>query len=113
MITDLGKDACKSYNNVVIVTLLKLRRKRKSASNALYIIQQGQWTMLILTRRSGQMLTIHPHATLDPATTIGELFRAGPIEVLVSRIDGDKVRIGINAHPELLITRCERESDEA
>jgi hypothetical protein len=54
------------------------------------------------------MLTIHPQGTLDLATPIGELFRAGPIEVIVSRIDGDKVRIGINAHPDLLITRSER-----
>ena len=66
--------------------------------------------MLILTRRSGQMLTIHPQETLDLATPIGDLFRAGPIEVIVSRIDGDKVRIGINAHPDLLIARSERET---
>lgn len=69
--------------------------------------------MLILTRKPGQMLTIHPQGTLDPATPIGELFRAGPIEVIVSRIYGDKVRIGINAHPGLLITRSERGPDEA
>ena len=69
--------------------------------------------MLILTRRSGQMLTIHPQETLDLATPIGDLFRAGPIEVIVSRIDGDKVRIGINAHPDLLIARSERETEEA
>ena len=35
--------------------------------------------MLILTRKSGQMLTIHPQGTLNLATPIGELFRAGPI----------------------------------
>ena len=69
--------------------------------------------MLILTHKPGQMLTIHPQGTLDPGTTVGELFRAGPIEVVVSRICGDKVRIGINAHPGLLITRSEREPDEA
>jgi sRNA-binding carbon storage regulator CsrA len=69
--------------------------------------------MLILTRKSGQMLTIHPQGTLDLTTPIGELFRAGPIEVIVSRIDGDKVRIGINAHPDLLIARSERETEEA
>ena len=68
--------------------------------------------MLILTRKSGQMLTIHLQGTLDPATPIGELFRAGPIEVIVGRIDGDKVRIGINAHPDLLIARSERETEE-
>ena len=64
--------------------------------------------MLVLTRKSGQRLTINLQGSLDPATPIGELFRAGPIEVIVGRIDGDKVRIGINAHQDLLITRGKR-----
>ncbi len=35
--------------------------------------------MLILTRRLGQSLTIHPKSTLDLKTPVAELFRKGPI----------------------------------
>ena len=69
--------------------------------------------MLVLTRRPGQRLTIHLQGNVDPATPIGELFAAGPIEVIVGRIEGDRVRIGINAHPDLAIARCEREPEGA
>ena len=63
--------------------------------------------MLILTHKSGQRLAIHLQGTLNPATSIGELFRVAPIEVIVGRIDGNKVRIRINARPDLLIVRTE------
>ena len=65
--------------------------------------------MLILTRKPGQLLTISPKSSLNPATTIADLFRDGPIEVLVSRIDDGQVRIGIHAHPGLQIERDDRE----
>ena len=68
--------------------------------------------MLILTRKPGQLLTISPKGSLNPATSIAELFRDGPIEILVSRIDDGQVRIGIHAHPGLLIVRDDREDDK-
>lgn len=67
--------------------------------------------MLILTRRPGQLLTIAPKTGLDPSLPIAELFRDGPIEILVSRIDDGQVRIGIHAHPYLMITRDDRENN--
>ena len=68
--------------------------------------------MLILTRKPGQLLKISPKAGLNPATTVAELFRDGPIEILVSRIDEGQVRIGVQAHPDLLIARDDREADD-
>ncbi|OGI55763.1 MAG: hypothetical protein A2V58_09210 [Candidatus Muproteobacteria bacterium RBG_19FT_COMBO_61_10] len=68
--------------------------------------------MLILTRKPGQLLTISPKSSLNPATSIAELFCDGPIEILVSRIDDGQVRIGIQAHPGLLIARDDRETEE-
>jgi sRNA-binding carbon storage regulator CsrA len=63
--------------------------------------------MLVLSRRSGQIIQITPRPTLDPATPIIELFRHGPIEVVAVRIDNGQVRLGFNAHPELLVLRQE------
>ena len=63
--------------------------------------------MLILTRRTGQILAIEPRANLDPATPVGELFRDGPIEIIVCRIDCQQVRLGITAHSGLLVMRQE------
>ena len=68
--------------------------------------------MLILTRKPGQLLTLYPKHSLDSATTVAELFRDGPIEILVSRIDDGQVRIGVHAHPGLLIARDDRETEE-
>jgi len=68
--------------------------------------------MLILTRKPGQLLKISPKSSLDPRTTIAELFRDGPIEILVSRIDDGQVRIGIQAHSDLLIARDDMEADK-
>ena len=65
--------------------------------------------MLTLTRKLGQVLRIAPLQSVDPATTIGELFRAGPIEIMVMRIDGNHVRLGIKAPASLLIVRDELE----
>ncbi len=63
--------------------------------------------MLILTRQPGQFIAIKPHESLHPATPIGRVFADGPLEILVARIDGNQVRLGIKAHPELVIYRSE------
>ena len=54
--------------------------------------------MLILTRHPGQLITIQPHPSLRPATPIGRVFADGPIEILVARICGNRVSLGIAAH---------------
>jgi hypothetical protein len=53
------------------------------------------------------MLRVAPTSTLDPTTTAFELFRDGPMEIIVARIAGNQVDIGISAHPDLLILRDE------
>ena len=68
--------------------------------------------MLILTRKPGQLLKILPKKSLNATITVAELFRDGPIEVLVSRIEDGQVRIGVHAHPGLLIARDDREAEE-
>ena len=67
--------------------------------------------MLILTRRAGQSLVIEPQASLDPTTLASELFNQGPIEIVVNRIEARQVRIGINAHTNLLVVRDELVSE--
>ncbi|BAU49474.1 hypothetical protein SVA_2926 [Sulfurifustis variabilis] len=63
--------------------------------------------MLILTRKRGQRVRIEPAAALDPRTPVGELFAAGPIELLVTRVSGGRVRLGIVAPAGLVILREE------
>lgn len=63
--------------------------------------------MLILTRQPGQAFSIAPQPNLSPATTVAELFAAGPISVRVMRIRGDRVRFGVEAHAGLCIVREE------
>lgn len=63
--------------------------------------------MLILTRKTGERVRIELHPGVDPATPAGELFKHGPIEVTVTRINALQVRLGIEAHPCLVILRGE------
>lgn len=63
--------------------------------------------MLILTRRAGQMFTIDLDETVDPKTPAGELFAQGPVRIVVARIEGRQVKLGITAHQGLLILRDE------
>lgn len=63
--------------------------------------------MLILTRRVGQSFTIEPSLALDPAMPIGELFREGPIEVLIGAVSGSRVKLSVVADRRLLILREE------
>lgn len=42
-----------------------------------------------------------------PSTTIGELFRDGPIEITVTQVAGNRVRLGIQADRRLLVLRTE------
>ncbi|GMQ79490.1 MAG: hypothetical protein BMS9Abin02_2087 [Anaerolineae bacterium] len=91
--------------------------------------------MLILTRKPGQSIKIQPDEKLDPETPVGKLFGRsrrpasrdigtsmcgtsrdtctsmyiadGPIEIIVTQINGGQVKLGIVAHPDLKILRDE------
>jgi len=63
--------------------------------------------MLILTRRPGQRVIIDLDETVDPNTRAGELFAGGPVQILVTHVQGTQVKLGITAHPNLSILRDE------
>ena len=63
--------------------------------------------MLIITRRVSQSFIILPDPGLDPATRIGELFQKQPIEVLIARVSGTRVKLSISADERLLVLREE------
>jgi len=63
--------------------------------------------MLILSRWPGEVLQIQPGPDIDPATPVAMLFDRAPIEIIVTRVLGLQVRLGINAHPRLIILRRE------
>ena len=69
--------------------------------------------MLILTRKPGQIIKIQPTADLPLTTPVGALFSEGPLEIVVQRVQGQQVRIGIQAHDKLLILREELEAGGA
>jgi sRNA-binding carbon storage regulator CsrA len=64
--------------------------------------------MLMLTRHPGQIITIRPREDVLPGTSVARLFAEGPIEILVTRVWGNQVCLGIQAHPDLLVNRGER-----
>lgn len=59
--------------------------------------------MNVLTRRPGQSIKIVPSEGLDPATPVGDLFLESPIELTVTRVEGDSVELAISAPSRLLI----------
>lgn len=63
--------------------------------------------MLILTRHRGQSILLMPYPELDPKTPIGELFRRGPIKVSIVDIGQNRMRIGIDAPPGIVVLREE------
>lgn len=60
--------------------------------------------MLVLTRRPGETLLITPR----PNVTLPPDWAHRPIEIRILRVDGNKVRIGIEAAAELHIARGEQ-----
>ena len=63
--------------------------------------------MLVLSRRDSESVIIRPDLDLDPAMTVADLFRDGPLEVRVVAIEGQQVRLGIEAPKALNIVRDE------
>ena len=63
--------------------------------------------MLILTRKPGQSIKIQLDEELPWKTPVGSLFVGGPIEIIVTQINRNQVKLGIIAHPDLKILRDE------
>lgn len=63
--------------------------------------------MLIITRKPGQRFTIDLLHPADVHLPAGELFASGPLEIVVARVEGARVQLGIRAHPRLRILREE------
>lgn len=63
--------------------------------------------MLVLTRCRGEAIRLLPHPDLDPATPIGELFKNGPIRIVIVDIGPNRMQIGIKAHPGITVARDE------
>lgn len=63
--------------------------------------------MLILSRKPREALRIELGEDAAPSTTIGELFTAGPIEITVTQIAGNRVKLGIQADRRLVVLRSE------
>lgn len=63
--------------------------------------------MLLLTRKSGQSITIQPEHGMADTTPIGMLFSDGPIEIKVHWVMNNRVSFGIDAHHQLHILRDE------
>ena len=62
--------------------------------------------MLILTRKPGQSLSIHPQPGLECDTLAEQFFAGGPIQVQVIGVQGAQVRLGVAA-PAGFCIRCE------
>ena len=67
--------------------------------------------MLILTRRPGDTVLIEPHPDAVGSEP-SDLF-SRPIEVRILRIEGNHVRIGVEAAEGLKIWRGERDDKES
>ena len=63
--------------------------------------------MLILKRKLGERVRIELDPRLDPATPVSALFEQGGIEIVVSEVHSQYVKLGIEADPRLVILRDE------
>ena len=63
--------------------------------------------MLVLGRKAGQGIRIGLVEGVGQATTVGELLSGGPIEIVVTSIEGSMVRLGIEADQRFKILRSE------
>ncbi len=63
--------------------------------------------MLILTRATGQSIKIDLEEGVDGGTAAGLLFAQGPIEIVVTKVKGGQVKLGIRADQRLAIVREE------
>lgn len=63
--------------------------------------------MLVLSRRVGENIIIFPADDLDPEMPVSVLFEDGPIRLMLTRVNGNQARLGIEAPRCLAIAREE------
>ncbi len=61
--------------------------------------------MLIVSRRDAESILIRPADNVDPNTTLADLFRDGPIEIIVFSAGQRSVKMGVQAPQQLSIWR--------
>lgn len=61
--------------------------------------------MLIVSRRDAESILIRPAEDVDPNTTLADLFRDGPIEIIVFAAGQSSVKMGVRAPQQLSIWR--------
>jgi sRNA-binding carbon storage regulator CsrA len=67
-------------------------------------MEKGILLMLILTRRTNELIHIYPD-DLPPDMTVAELFADGQISIEVLGLKGNQVKLGIHAPKSLTILR--------
>ena len=64
--------------------------------------------MLVVSRRSDESIQIKLADGVDDSLTLRDLFARGPIEITLLGGNGRRVKMGIEAPPELCIRRKEK-----
>jgi sRNA-binding carbon storage regulator CsrA len=65
--------------------------------------------MLVVSRRSDESILIKLADGVDSNLTLADLFANGPIEITLLGGNGRRVKMGIEAPPQLSIRRKDRE----
>lgn len=61
--------------------------------------------MLIIKRKTDEVITIEPSPGLDTSQTVNDLFRGGAIEITLLEVGRNQVKFAINAPEQLKIWR--------
>lgn len=64
--------------------------------------------MLVVSRRADEAIQIKLADGVDSSLTLKDLFAKGPIEITLLGGNGRRVKMGIEAPPELCILRVEK-----
>lgn len=65
--------------------------------------------MLVLSRRYTESISISPADDIDPNMTLKDLFKQGPIEIMILSSGNKRVKMGVKAPPMLNIWRVDGE----
>lgn len=65
--------------------------------------------MLVVSRRADEAIQIKLAEGADGSLTLRDLFAKGPIEITLLGGNGRRVKMGIEAPPELCILRIDKE----
>ena len=63
--------------------------------------------MLVLSRKEGESIILYPSLEVDPDTTVAELFKGGPIRVMMGKLTHYQAQVCIEAPDVLQIARSE------